>query len=1361
MIRGIGLRAQASVAVVGANVKEVLGMGRNHVRYWSFVVSLSVASGAGLAWDPNNGDYSKTSTADLRVMTWNVQDGIRSGNPKTDAANNWNALVRVVAALQPDVLIMQELGDHGCFNCVDTVGEMLTVFDLFLHGGTDPFLGGAVTSYVQKFAPGYDLPSVFVSAETDAFNRQAILSRYPLTDLNGDGVSSYNDIRSVFADAYAPGGDGGIRGFAFAEIDLADDVYGGDLVIGNAHLKCCGGASNEAQRLTAAQNVAYFVDYWYNGAGTGIPDPNNKVADFPPATSILTSLTPVMMGGDWNEDESSNGRRGPARWLTEAEFAGGNDGTDRDRTDMTFDSAVDTCTSNPDTQSSSKLDYLSWQDSVALLRRSFIFRTSGGCPNMLPPEFFSPTAFPINPFNISSIASDHVPVLVDLILPGAGSGSVMISEIMYNPNSSEASPVDVEWVELYNTTSSAVDIGGWFLSDEDGSTGGIPGGTMLGPFEAAVLIPSSQTVADFQAAWGASFAVYPLSGWESGLANLDNSPSPTNEILTLRNTGGITEDAVNFDDASGWPADTPDGASIYVVLGSKSVSGNDIGTNWARSAIGVDGGFANVITADFDGTDVGSPGTVPQCAGAVDCDNNVFCDGAETCVDADCVNLAGDPCPGQLCDEDGDACVDCLTVDQCTDFVFCNGTEQCVAGSCVNGPAPCPGQTCVEFNDTCVDCTGAAECDDGNFCTGVESCTGGSCVTTGDPCAPAPCFEDTDSCGCLNAADCDDGLFCNGAEVCDGAGVCQPGTAPCTDPPSCDEALDVCLAASRMLCVPAGTSPSQTTPGQDYRVVAAAGQTLTIEIFLEDQQTPFNSYSAAVSCSVMGTTPGVPDLDYDFGSTVVDSTRPEYVYNGTSSIRLIDQGQCDPDIPCTSDTECMALGSSLCDVGGTDRCTLDPPDVLVLTLGDSVSFPGESRYMAEFDFVIPENAIGEYRLAPICPPGGGCAETLTSVLSGANELPFTIDGLIVDVQLGQCCVASVCTPDVTLAFCSGQGGIFQVGGTCEGSDPCLGCLTDADCIVDPSGVALPGLSSCDYWYCDLSGGSPGVCASCARDYGQTCPLFGTTVGVGDILCAIGGFSDYFACPNGDVVGGTGPAGPLGPSGPNGLPISVSDILAIVAAFSGANPPACPETEGLPESCDNLTFAPAGACSTSATSATSASSTPSSLSIDAPRSALLVGDDVVNGNFVLVPRQRTARAGGFVDVDVFVSGVEGLVGFEMGVHANGGRRGGLILDSITVDTQRSDYVFNGLYSFPAIDNTLGRLGGALMGSGVDVVAGDRAYVGTFRFAVSADAAGAFNVAASMEFVGLWTDGNRKTAVDPVHDAVVMIAASSRE
>ncbi|MGD2108481.1 MAG: hypothetical protein PVI86_03725 [Phycisphaerae bacterium] len=357
-------------------------------------------------------------------MTYNVKDHICRNADKSEAFNAWHALARIIAGMRPDILLLQETGDNdgnGTPGGDDTVEQLETTIELFIHGGTDPFLGGTVGAYVQKYAPGYDLPYVFVSSSTDGFNRNVILSKFPFGDLNGDTITQRSDIGVVFPDAYAPGGNGGIRGFMFAEFDLPDDAYGGNIVVGNAHLKASFG--DHDQRVTAAKNVAYYIDYLFNGAGTGVPDPNNKIIDSPPATDILDDTTPVVIGGDWNEDESKSiqnyGEKGPAAWLTEAQIGGGGgtDGTDRDRTDMTYDdSYVEKPSGSPDrsTQSNSKLDYLAWQDSIVALRRSFIFNTSplSGTPAWYPPELIG---FPTLSL-ATGLASDHRPVIADLIL---------------------------------------------------------------------------------------------------------------------------------------------------------------------------------------------------------------------------------------------------------------------------------------------------------------------------------------------------------------------------------------------------------------------------------------------------------------------------------------------------------------------------------------------------------------------------------------------------------------------------------------------------------------------------------------------------------------------------------------------------------------------------------------------------------------------------------------------------------------------------------------------------------------------------------------------------------------------------------
>jgi endonuclease/exonuclease/phosphatase family metal-dependent hydrolase len=401
-------------------------------RRFSWILGVVLAASAANAqWNPTGGQWGKTAIEDLRVMTWNIEDGICSSNNKVEGFNDWTGLARIVAAMKPDILILQECGDNsgeGTGSGVDSVANLTTTIDRFLHGGTDPFHGNsAVTSWVQKYDASFDLPYVFVSGSNDGFNRNVILSRYPFADLNGDGRSTQSDTPFISADLYAPGGSGGIRGFAFAEIDLPDGTYTGNLVMGCAHLKSGGDASSMSQRITAAENVAYYVDYMWNGGGTATPDPHGKIADNPPATSILASNTPVIMGGDWNEDEQTNGRKGPAEWLTSASTLGGTDGTDRDRSDMLYDDARDVFNNGRSTEGTAKFDYIAWQDSIANLRRAWVFNSANVTPSTaMPPEI---VGMPGGQGIASGIAADHRPVIADFILPLAPLQQPMLTSI--------------------------------------------------------------------------------------------------------------------------------------------------------------------------------------------------------------------------------------------------------------------------------------------------------------------------------------------------------------------------------------------------------------------------------------------------------------------------------------------------------------------------------------------------------------------------------------------------------------------------------------------------------------------------------------------------------------------------------------------------------------------------------------------------------------------------------------------------------------------------------------------------------------------------------------------------------------------
>lgn len=382
-----------------------------------FLAALPIAVAASAQWNPAQGQWGKDDPAHVRVMTWNVRDAVCSTNSKQEALNNWTACAVIIASMKPDVLLLQEAGDNvgnGTGFAGDGVIALEATVDLLIRGGADPFLGRTVGAWVQKYDPDFDLPHVFVSAASDGFNRNVILSRWPFVDLNGDGRATMSDIPFVSNVSYAAGGDGGIRGFQFVEVDLPDDVYAGDLVIGGAHLKAGGSGADVIQRREAAQNAAYFIDHFYNGAGVGVPDPDDAINDNPPAQSVLDPNTPVIIGGDWNEDELTNGNKGPAEWLTRAELTGGNDGTDRDRSDSMYDDAVDPLTGSRGTfGGSSKLDYLAWQDSVATLAHAWIFNTASLNSQTAPPEII---AFPGLGTALSGAASDHRPVIADFAL---------------------------------------------------------------------------------------------------------------------------------------------------------------------------------------------------------------------------------------------------------------------------------------------------------------------------------------------------------------------------------------------------------------------------------------------------------------------------------------------------------------------------------------------------------------------------------------------------------------------------------------------------------------------------------------------------------------------------------------------------------------------------------------------------------------------------------------------------------------------------------------------------------------------------------------------------------------------------------
>jgi len=130
-----------------------------------------------------------------------------------------------------------------------------------------------------------------------------------------------------------------------------------------------------------------------------------------------------------------------------------------------------------------------------------------------------------------------------------------------------------------------------------------------------------------------------------------------------------------------------------------------------------------------------------------DCDDGLFCNGADSCLAGDCQVHHENVCPdnGLFCDgievciENEDRCAAVEAPSCPNDGLFCNGEEFCNEDldSCDRRLVPsCP--------------------DDGLFCTGAESCSEmvGACIHEGDPClaAGAWCDENEDMCRPIDCA---------------------------------------------------------------------------------------------------------------------------------------------------------------------------------------------------------------------------------------------------------------------------------------------------------------------------------------------------------------------------------------------------------------------------------------------------------------------------------------------------------------------------------------------------------------------------------------------------------------------------------
>ncbi len=183
-------------------------------------------------------------------------------------------------------------------------------------------------------------------------------------------------------------------------------------------------------------------------------------------------------------------------------------------------------------------------------------------------------------------------------------------------------------------------------------------------------------------------------------------------VFQLRRDGQLETERIEntapyalFGDSGGnynpWPGGGPVAGSHYHLTGTAYGGANGSGENLG----GVTIAFSFFVP--------------PDCDSDGECNDGLFCNGTEVCNQGQCYPGIP-PCgSGQVCSEETDACVieeqdpeppvvpACRRNSECDDRLFCNGLEQCIEGQCLSGSAPCgPSEICVENEEACIQLEG-------------------------------------------------------------------------------------------------------------------------------------------------------------------------------------------------------------------------------------------------------------------------------------------------------------------------------------------------------------------------------------------------------------------------------------------------------------------------------------------------------------------------------------------------------------------------------------------------------------------------------------------------------------------------------
>ncbi len=417
---------------------------------------------------------------------------------------------------------------------------------------------------------------------------------------------------------------------------------------------------------------------------------------------------------------------------------------------------------------------------------------------------------------------------------------------------------------------------------ETSSCGGNPNG-QLTDFQTGAFFRASYSTSDVtlleldsnpDSAWGVTYAGWDRSGSNASAAIAIHHPSGDEKRISFENQSTSTttylgssvpgngthvrvtdwDEGTTEPGSSGSPLFDQNHRIIGQLHGGYAACGNNDSDWYGKFSVSWTGGGSN-STRLSNWLDPGNTGAatlntlVPGgCTNNNDCDDGLYCNGAETC-NVDTCQAGSNPCQaGEVCNEGNDTCEIpvCDADGTCESGEDCNNCgSDCIGASgasCGNGICE-PGEDCASCAADCrgrvngnpsrryccsgdaggaggpnpIDCTdsrctqdawecsftaGAYCCGDGT-CEGAEdavSCAIDCAVTCGNDaeCGDGvSCTDDTcDGGTCVNTpndGNCpNDGLFCNGTEGNCTATGCVSSGDPCGSGETCNESTDQC-----------------------------------------------------------------------------------------------------------------------------------------------------------------------------------------------------------------------------------------------------------------------------------------------------------------------------------------------------------------------------------------------------------------------------------------------------------------------------------------------------------------------------------------------------------------------------------------